>query len=392
MANLRTKVFSRSPWSCWAIATTLLVIATWARLSDAERAECDVSVQLVSIQIWRGEDDSSRPSSKIMGIASCYGSKVEKQPNASKLPLVAIEPFNACNESNQQLGGHIVLAMRGGCNFAEKTLNAQRAGAQALVIVDNTGGKLFPMNGKNGSDSDLGITIASVLISKKDGMSLKSSLDGGGAAVKMFESKPALVDPAEIILWSIAVTTVVLASMWSAARDRKAYHGYGKIKPQEENPQQEGNKGQVFEINMTSAVMFIVMASVMLLVLFYFMSKSFYIFLVVLLCFGGFEGLQLCFHGILQSWLPDKSQLGFEVPWIGWVPLFWLMTAPLSAGIAVVWAVYRQSSLAWVGQDILGISLMLSVLQTIRLPNIKVSTLLLSLAFFYDIFWVVVVM
>jgi hypothetical protein len=34
--------------------------------------------------------------------------------------------------------------------------------------------------------------------------------------------------------------------------------------------------------------------------------------------------------------------------------------------------------------------LILTVLQIVRLPNIKVSTVLLSCAFFYDIFWVFV--
>jgi signal peptide peptidase-like protein 2B len=54
----------------------------------------------------------------------------------------------------------------------------------------------------------------------------------------------------------------------------------------------------------------------------------------------------------------------------------------------VSWGYYRLNSYAWIGQDILGIALILTVLQIVRLPNIKVSTILLSCAFFYDVFWV----
>lgn len=35
-----------------------------------------------------------------------------------------------------------------------------------------------------------------------------------------------------------------------------------------------------------------------------------------------------------------------------------------------------------------GVALILTVLQIVHLPNIKVSTILLSCAFLYDVFWV----
>lgn len=55
---------------------------------------------------------------------------------------------------------------------------------------------------------------------------------------------------------------------------------------------------------------------------------------------------------------------------------------------AIFWAANQHASYAWIGQDVLGICLMITVLQIARLPNIKVATVLLSCAFVYDIFWV----
>jgi hypothetical protein len=52
----------------------------------------------------------------------------------------------------------------------------------------------------------------------------------------------------------------------------------------------------VVDINVVSAFLFLVMASVFLLVLYKFMSQWFLILLVVLFCIGGFEVLLLSLH------------------------------------------------------------------------------------------------
>lgn len=46
------------------------------------------------------------------------------------------------------------------------------------------------------------------------------------------------------------------------------------------------------------------------------------------------------------------------------------------------------ASYAWVLQDILGISFCISLIRSIRLPNLKVCTILLVLLLIYDIFFV----
>jgi membrane protein YdbS with pleckstrin-like domain len=47
----------------------------------------------------------------------------------------------------------------------------------------------------------------------------------------------------------------------------------------------------IVDINIVSAVLFLVLASVFLILLYYFMSNWFLILLVVLFCIGGFEVL-----------------------------------------------------------------------------------------------------
>ncbi|CAI7907774.1 unnamed protein product [Closterium sp. NIES-54] len=85
---------------------------------------------------------------------------------------------------------------------------------------------------------------------------------------------------------------------------------------------------------------------------------------------------------------PLQSPHGVALPFLGFVSWFSLSSFLLSLALTITWAIFRNHPDAWVAQDILGIALMITVLQAVRLPNIKVSTVLLSLAFFYDIFWV----
>jgi len=118
------------------------------------------------------------------------------------------------------------------------------------------------------------------------------------------------------------------------------------------------------------------------------MSFWFIELLVVLFCIGGVEGLQTCLVALLSRWFKRTGESYIKVPLFGAVSYLTLAVSPLCIAFAVVWAVYRNVSFAWIGQDILGIALIITVLQIVHVPNLKVGTVLLSCAFLYDIFWV----
>ena len=61
----------------------------------------------------------------------------------------------------------------------------------------------------------------------------------------------------------------------------------------------DANK-DVVDINVISAFLFLIMASVFLLVLYYFMSQWFLILLIILFCIGGFEVLYQFLHNFLK--------------------------------------------------------------------------------------------
>merc|ERR1712203_369543 len=59
-----------------------------------------------------------------------------------------------------------------------------------------------------------------------------------------------------------------------------------------------------------------------------------------------------------------------------------------SISISVVWLVFRKEDWAWILQDTLGIMFSINMLKVLRLPSLKICTILLSALFFYDIFFV----
>lgn len=71
------------------------------------------------------------------------------------------------------LTGKIAVAVRGTCNFTEKALNAQNAGAIALIIVNNQTGSVSNLGASAGSGS---VTIPVVMITQTQGAALLTSL------------------------------------------------------------------------------------------------------------------------------------------------------------------------------------------------------------------------
>ena len=72
---------------------------------------------------------------------------------------VITEPENGCSEITNDANGKIALIVRGECFFTEKVINAQNAGAVAVVILNNQDGDVV-MSGDNEE-----ITIPSAIVS-----------------------------------------------------------------------------------------------------------------------------------------------------------------------------------------------------------------------------------
>ncbi|KAF8013397.1 hypothetical protein BT93_I1291 [Corymbia citriodora subsp. variegata] len=241
-------------------------------------------------------------------------------------------------------------------------------------------------------ETDLDIQIPAVMLPHDAGSSLlKMLMNSSSVSVQLYSPTRPLVDIAEVFLWLMAVGTILCASYWSAWSAREAAIEQDKLMKDavdELTDDKHVNATGVVEISTISAVLFVIIASCFLIVLYKLMSSWFIELLVVLFCIGGVEGLQTCLVALLSRWFRNFGDSYTKVPFFGAVSYLTLAVSPFCIAFAVVWAVHRNASFAWIGQDILGIALIITVLQIVRIPNLKVGTVLLSCAFLYDIFWV----
>ncbi len=84
---------------------------------------------------------------------------------------------NGCAAITTNLTGAIALIDRGTCSFKTKTLNAQKAGAAAVIIADNRA-EAPPALGDDATIT-AAITIGTVSITQAAGASIKTALGGG---------------------------------------------------------------------------------------------------------------------------------------------------------------------------------------------------------------------
>ncbi|XP_057511225.1 signal peptide peptidase-like 4 isoform X1 [Actinidia eriantha] len=356
-----------------------------------KRPGCDNNFVLVKIPIYIDDKEVS----EIVGVGARFGPTLEsKEKHANQTILALADPPDCCSEPKNKLTGEVLLVYRGNCSFTAKANVAEAAGASAILIINNCA-ELFKMVCE-ANETDVDIGIPAVMLPQDAGVSLEESLlNNSSVSVQLYSPKRPSVDVAEVFLWLMAVGTILCASYWSAWSAREAAIEQDKLLKDASDDflsNEASGSSRVVDISTTSAILFVLIASCFLVMLYKLMSLWFIKGLVVLFAIGGAEGLQTCLVALLSSfrWFQHAAESFVKVPLVGAVSYLMLAVSPFCIAFAVVWAVFRRVSFAWIGQDILGIALIITVLQIIRVPNLKVGTVLLSCAFLYDIFWVFV--
>lgn len=105
--------------------------------------------------------------------------------------VVVTNPANGCTEITTELSGKVALIDRGACDFSVKVLNAQIAGATAVIVANNQGGTAIISMGPGANVQR--VRIPSVMISQNDGAELKT-LSAPNATVRRKAVQPLQLD------------------------------------------------------------------------------------------------------------------------------------------------------------------------------------------------------
>ncbi len=116
----------------------------------------DGSSPRMQMYLWSGADGNAFVSiaggSDLKAFSSSFGAALTTTGIAGNLALVndgAGTTSDGCEASTTSLAGLVAVVDRGGCDFTMKVLNAQTAGATAVVIVNNQSGSAFSPGGTN---------------------------------------------------------------------------------------------------------------------------------------------------------------------------------------------------------------------------------------------------
>eukprot|EP00927_Polykrikos_kofoidii_P038472 TRINITY_DN32812_c0_g1_i2.p1 TRINITY_DN32812_c0_g1~~TRINITY_DN32812_c0_g1_i2.p1 ORF type:complete len:544 (-),score=59.94 TRINITY_DN32812_c0_g1_i2:55-1635(-) len=289
----------------------------------------------------------------------------------------------------------VVVLRRGTCDFVQKSLRAQAAGAKGLIIVDsNDNGTLGLLGlGPNPSKDQFAkarkVDIIVLGIEKALGDSLINW------AIKN-PSEPAVIEfkvykPSFKI---VAMTIILGATVLVAA---SAFYATANVRPrntlpadansQQAQPQETETEDDYELVNASSGPVFCVVGSLFLVALFFLMRYLVYI-LMLGFCFAGCACLaEVSSRGLAQH-VPEMRKRLCTIPVLGSTSIADLVSSLLSVAVVAAWVILRNTTFGWIPQDILGTSLILTIMKTIRIPNTRIAALFLGTMFFFDVFWV----
>ncbi|KAF3328089.1 signal peptide peptidase-like 2 isoform X3 [Carex littledalei] len=326
--------------------------------SGAKYPGCSNKFRKVRVRIWlKGAEQPSE-----LGINAKFGEVLPVlQADAVKRQILIANPLNSCAKmSSLEETNAIVLATRGECTFLEKAKIAQSSGAAGLLLV-NTDEDLEEMVcSANDTASDVKIPV--VMISSSVGSKIIDSLQKKARVdVLLYTPNKPILDMGILILWIMAVGCT-------------------------DDPEDDDDDG-VFEIKAYGAIVFVVVASLGLIILFFFMSAAILWVVVVLFAIAAIEGMHFVVVTLITR-VFKGCERKVKVPLIGEQLILSFIMVPICIFVSVWWAIHQDSPSAFVGQDFMGICLLITVLQLAQLPNVMVAAALLGMAFCYDIFWV----
>ncbi|KAH9124428.1 hypothetical protein LEN26_009234 [Aphanomyces euteiches] len=433
MTKVRSNMV-KQPLLRWFLALCVSSLASAANLSTAESinilaTHVATPSPNVSLAVLELTSFATKVSHTMYVSPSLFGPPLPVAVTSTSYTSLALaNPLSACTPLVASVQDQAVLVDRGECTFETKILHAQQAGASLVLVrdtpqaalqqpsqVDCTLGSgefceesascvsstcvftpalqqrccvrniLVAMNGSAPAVDQ--IKIPSVYLTVLDGSTVENFFVEHPNATVVTVSLPQAESPwnwSMLLIWALGVGVVVATAYHSAEKERcfsrqlhaanvagdsTFQHAYVPIKEHAEEP---------LNMTMHHALLFLVMGSGMLLLMYY---LHVILFIQCLFALASWVCLtHLVTHPLMLRILPAPSHGSCN-----W-PAFWSVWPSLA--IVALWFFERQHPLTWILQNFLGICLCFVFVDSIHIPSLKIATALLVVAFAYDVFFV----
>ncbi|KAI9993470.1 hypothetical protein PInf_015553 [Phytophthora infestans] len=235
------------------------------------------------------------------------------------------------------------------------------------------------------------LAIPVVYVTIANGHKLQKAIDKHTTSLvaRTYRRELPLIDVSSVLLWALGVATALGATYYSASslRHQEDSTFYEPRRRGEgiRDEESRNTRDDIWELDARHAVGFIALAGVFLTVFYYVKLGG---AIPVLFAVSGAATLTQVVGIPAVEWLmPTSASREVKIPLLGdSARLSEVLGFLPSITAALVWYLHRRTY--WILQDLMGISLCFFFLRTVQLPNLKVATILLSLAFCYDVFFV----
>ncbi|XP_051836604.1 signal peptide peptidase-like 2A isoform X1 [Antechinus flavipes] len=283
-----------------------------------------------------------------------------------------------CNSSDIPSTGirnKVVAVSWGTCEFLKKAKIAQRGGAEALLVANDS--LYFPPSGNNSEFQDVKILIA--FMSNKDLRDMQQTL-GNNISVNFYAPSWPTFDYTLVVIFIIAVSSVALGGYWSGVSELEDMKAVTNTEDRETKKKEDS-----LTFTPLTVIMFVVGCCVIIILLYFFYKWLVYV-MIAIFCLASSMSLYNCLSSLIRKIPCGQCRIAcgsksFEVRL--------LFLAAFCISLAVVWAVFRNDDRwAWILQDLLGMAFCLNLIKTLKLPNFKACVILLVLLLIYDVFFV----
>jgi hypothetical protein len=287
---------------------------------------------------------------------------------------------SAANVTNSHLfrgDGVAVMFTRGACLFSAMVEAASLGGAAAVFIV-NAGNRTAVIPGGSNYSSFQGTVC---MLDAAAGRAVTNS-----SVITVYYPEFAVLDASASIFLVVALGVLVIGSSWNTHNERERLRQRGSRQggsinaggaPERSEDQQLMTKGTI--------LFFIVFASGFLLLLYFFYKYLIYLLLVGFGLFGALSNYEHVSALLSQTAAWRKT---VDLPYSPKTPWLALVIIAGSLGLSIAWGFTRSEDYSWVLQDILGISILITMIRVVTIPNLKIATGLLCVLLLYDVFFV----
>jgi len=333
---------------------------------------------------------------------------ISSRENASRYPLSSIidlEESNTCEDGEDlskvkdKFGYINTNASIANCSIAERASRLQEYMAKGLISD-----RILPKF--NGSDFNISIEVLTLVEKNAKERMLKFHKDSPDGTFYVYSSQgdDRIFDPSLVVILLMAVSTVMLGSLWSGYAKqslRMKKERESNVENRGEEPDcvqpQDGSGGQEEELSVQVSpllVLFFVCCMCSMLVLLYFFFNQLVYVIMTMFCIASSLAMYSCLEPLVMASYQIPCLPVLRLPrcnlylCVLQLEVRQLLLLLASIGTAATWFVFRKSDWSWIIQDLLGIMFSINMLKVLRLPSLKICTILLSALFFYDIFFV----